>query len=66
MDHILASDAGWAMMQADCHRFMEFLVDMNNDMARDPDCDFFVSELPPTALSAIRLTDDWLSRLYAL
>lgn len=42
MDHILASDAGWAMMQADCHRFMEFLVDMNNDMARDPDCDFFV------------------------
>lgn len=40
MAYILVGDAGWASMQADCHRFMRFLIEINNGFAQNPNYDF--------------------------
>lgn len=40
MAYILVGDAGWASMQADCHRLMKFLIEINNGFAQNPNYDF--------------------------
>ncbi|KAK1836888.1 hypothetical protein QBC39DRAFT_326314 [Podospora conica] len=35
-----ADEAVWENNQAECHKWMNHLISINNDFAKDPDCDF--------------------------